>query len=434
MKIVIITALLAALCTPFAFAQQSGSSEWKPAPAIHDVPKSFSKESAVFVLDKRHIEYKSNEKETYVLRTVHRIIKVLDDKGIEGFNKMSVSTGPGREVGPIKARTILPGGKVINVTQDKIRLTKSDDGQEEYVFAMEGMEKNAEVEILYTERREFALFGTEVLQFGIPTMTADFTLITPSSLRFETKGYNGLAATKDTVIDESRIHQTVVRDIPSLEEEPYSNHEAHLMRVSYRLSFSERDNPDVRLFTWNDLAKRLYEQMYVFTDKERKVTEKYLKTLGVSAQDSDEEKIRKIEDGLKTNIHMSDEISDESYLNFDKIVDKKLTTENAYCRFFSSCLKSAGVNFEYGLTSNRFNFPLDDKFENWKLLEIPVIYFPSVKKYLAPTSIFHRMPFLPQGALSNKGVFCKTTTIGDLTSAISTIRMINPLPLETTSN
>jgi len=407
---------------------------WESTPKIHEVPKQFAGESAVFVLDRRHIQYKSEDKQVVVYRTVHRIVKVQDDKGLETFNKMSIAFAASRSIEKIQARTILPNGKVLEVGKDKITLTKTEDGLQAYVFAFEGIEKGAEVEYLFTEKRELAMFGTEQLQYSIPTMRADFTLVTPEHFHFDLKGYNGFPGAVDTVLDLKRFYNITALDIPSLEEEQYSLYDASLMKVDYRLSYVDNEDGKVRLNTWNDLAMQLYSNYYTYSDKEKRVVDKYLKSINVSSNDSEEQKIRKIEDALKTGINMIDAIPDESYLNFDNIVDKKLTSESGFIRFFVACLQMAGVQHEFGLTTNRYQAPLDEQFENWKLLEVYVIYIPGLKQYLAPSSIFHRMPFLPIGVVENKAVFCKLTTLGDMTTAVASIRKIPALSYENSNH
>src|SRR5690606_7466214 len=195
-------------------------------------------------------------------------------------------------------------------------------------------------------------------------------------VRFDTKGYNGFPTATDSLIDGKHFYYATAANIPALEEEQYSNWEAFRMNIDYRLSYIDKENTDVKLFTWDDLARSLYSDYYEFSDKDKKVIEKYLASIGVSGQDNEEQKIRKIEDAVKSNIAMSEAIADESYLKFDKIVEKKLTTESGFTAFFLACLQVAGVSHEYGLTSNRFEEPLDDKFENWNSLDISVVYFP----------------------------------------------------------
>lgn len=416
-----------------ASAQYTLPVTWEANPKLHKISKEFMNESAVFVLDRRHVQYKFEGDLTVVYRTIHRITKVLDNKGIESFNKMEIPIG-NNEIENIKARTILANGTVKEVHSDKIKRSKNEDGQESYIFAMEGVEKNAEVELLYTQKRNFSVFGGEQLQFSIPTVKAEFTLVIPDGIRFETKGYNGFPSAIDSIIDNKHFYYATASNIPALEDEQYSNREAMLMNIDYRMSYVDKDNPDVKLFTWNDLAKRLYNSYYEISDKDKKVIEKYLKSIGVSDHDNDEQKIRKIEDAMKSNINMSDDIADESYLKFDKIIDKKLTTESGFISLFLACLQVADINHEYGLTTNRFVGPLDEKFENWNSLDISIVYFPKLKKYLSVSGIFFRMPFIPAAAAGNKGVFLKITSLGGMTSAIATIRKIPFTPLEASNN
>jgi hypothetical protein len=416
-----------------ARAQYTLPVTWDANPKPHRIPKELLNESAVFVLDSRHIQYKHEGNSTAVYRTIHRIIKVLDDKGIESFNKMEIPIG-NNEIQNIQARTVLANGTVKEVSKDKIKRSKTEEGHESYVFAMEGVEKDAEVELMFTEKKDFAVFGSEQLQFGIPTAKAEFTLVIPDGVRFETKGYNGFPTAKDSIVGDNHFYYARANNIPALEEEQYSNRDAFLMNIDYRMSYVDKDNPDVKLFTWNDLAKRLYTNYYEITDKDKKVVEKYLKSIGVSDKDDEEQKIRKIEDAMKSNISMSDNIADESYLKFDKIVEKKLTTESGFTALFLACLQVAGIDHEYGLTTNRFVNPLDDKFEYWNSLDLSVVYFPKLKKYLTVTGIFYRMPFVPAAAAGNKGIFLKTTSLGGMTSAIASVRKIPFMPIEATNH
>lgn len=424
-------ALCCLICT--VNAQYSLPVKWEANPKLHRIPKEFIKESALFVLDGRYIEYKQEGDNTYVYRTMHRIIKVIDDKGIESFNTIEVLIGQ-NEIEGLQARTILADGSVKEVPKDRMKRSKNEQGQESYLFAMEGVEKNAEIELMYREKKAFSTFGGEQLQFSIPTVKAEFMLVIPDGVRFETKGYNGFPSATDSIIDGKHFYYATANNIPALEDEQYSNREAFLMNIAYRMSYIDKENADVRLFTWNDLAKRLYNNYYKITDKNKRVIEKYIKSIGVSDNDNDEQKIKKIEDAMKSNIIMSDDINDESYLEFEKVIDKKLTTESGFIALFLACLQVAGIEHEYGLTSNRFTEPLDEKFENWNSLDLPVVYFPKLKKYMSVTAIFYRMPFIPTAAAGNKGVFLKTATLGGMTSAVASIRKIPFMPLAASNN
>jgi hypothetical protein len=438
MKKIVLVGLLFVCPNLFqAVYAQAPEHKWQTNPTIHQIPEPFAKESAVFVLESEVEDYTREFGTTYVLNTVHRIIKVLDDKGIEAFNTMTI-TNNGIEVREIKARVILPSGKILDVPKDKILESKSENNLQQFVFALEGLEKNAEVEMQYTIKYNFSLFGTEYFQFAIPVMHAAFELKCPSFLVFETKGYNGFPAAKDSInadtsSDFNRIYRCAMDNIPALKEEESSNYYANIMRLEYRIAYLPESKPNQRQFTWNDLARNMFEATYNFTEKETKIVQKYLKSIGVDPAEDELSKIRKIEEHLKVDINIVKE-ADETSEKFDVIVAKKMTTEDGLKRFFAACFTVAGIQHELGITSNRYDHVLDEKFENWKPLDYYIFYFPQQKMYLAPAATVARAPFLPSPFLMNKAVFCKITTLGTIQTALANVRTINPMPREMTYN
>jgi len=94
---------------------------WPDNPALHKVPDAFKDASAVFLMDSRIIEYKIEDKNIYQYDKTYRLIKVLDDKGIESFNKVYIQLNKNGQVDDIKARVITSTGKIINVPAEKIK-------------------------------------------------------------------------------------------------------------------------------------------------------------------------------------------------------------------------------------------------------------------------------------------------------------------------
>ncbi|MBS1690285.1 MAG: DUF3857 domain-containing protein, partial [Bacteroidetes bacterium] len=170
-----------------ANAQSKKVFEWEPKPVLHKIPAAYSKESAVIIENDVNLEYRSELRDIYVYRSIHRIVKVMDETGIEAFNKFTIPMTNGKTIEFIKARTILPGGKVIEIGKDKVKEIKNEEGVPQYLFAMEGVEKNAEVELQYTEKKPLSLFGAELFQFSIPVMQANFSLSTTENMVFRVK-------------------------------------------------------------------------------------------------------------------------------------------------------------------------------------------------------------------------------------------------------
>jgi hypothetical protein len=69
-----------------------------------------------------------------------------------------------KEMLDIKARTINAEGKITLLNKDNI---KEINNVEEYgdfkIFAIEGVEKNSEIEVLYTVQKEFTMHGSETI-------------------------------------------------------------------------------------------------------------------------------------------------------------------------------------------------------------------------------------------------------------------------------
>jgi hypothetical protein len=408
--------------------------EWDTKPHLHKIPAAFSNESAIIIENDINIEYRSELNDVNVYRSIHRIVKVTDEKGIEAFNKMTIPMTNGKTLEFIKARTILPNGKIIEIGRDKVKEMKSENGVPEYLFAMEGVEKNAEIEIQYTEKKPLAFFGAETFQFSIPVMHAAFSMSTPEKMIFQVKGYNGFGSAQDTLIDGTRYYEVSRSSIPAIYDEPYADMQANQMRVEYKLNYMPNENPNVRMLTWKDLAKQMYKDYYTYSTKETRAVDKYLSQLEVNDNDDEITKIRKIEDGIKTNIVFNKDLEGDNAQLLDKVIENKTANEVGYARLFAACFTQAGVKHELGISTNRFEHPLDQDFENWNFLETYVFYFPARKQFLAPSYIYDRYPVVPASLITNKAIFIKITSIGNLTSAVPDVREVTPLSIKESEN
>jgi hypothetical protein len=407
---------------------------WKESPKIEPVPDSFKNESAVFLLEQRIIKYVPQEKgnDVNVYRTIHRVIKLQDDKGVEYFNKMTVSPSSGGSIVEVKGRTIKADGKVIDLKQDQIKTKANENGDVQYHLAFEGIEKGDEVEMYYVEQRPFGQFGSEIMQFGLPVVHANFKLEIPSFWLYDTKGYNGFPDAKDTVIEKRRIYSANQYNIDAIEEETYSDLTPNLQREEYKFSYTEESKS--KLNTWSDYAKRIYDNNYSFTEKELKAVDKFLTPLNLSSKPDEEAKIVAIEAAIKKDIVYDDALSGEDYRNLNTVLEKRTSSESGLVRLFVACFQTVGIKHQLGLTSNRFEFPLDEKFENWQRPDIFLFYFPGTKQYLVPVATTLRYPMIPAAIRENNAVFCKITTVGDLTSAIAVVKKIPQLDISQSSN
>lgn len=411
---------LALLFSTAVHAQPAHPLQLDPATPLFTLPDSLARASAVIVLDQRQIKYADEGKETVLYRTVHRRIRVLDDRGVASFNTVTLPTSADRKIIALEARTITPSGRVLSLSPDDIKTQRSEKGAEQTLFALHGVEPGAEVEYLYTERRETSVFGQENYGLGIPVMEARFMLIAPERLEFLTKGYAGFSAATDSVREGLHYITAICRALPALEEEPYSNPGAHTARIGYKVESIDGTKGEVkRPFSWQALVQGLYPTYYTYSDRERSAVRRYVEDLRIGDGASKVEKIRAIEDDLKKAIAMSEDLEDtDDTRDLATILKKKVTTEKGLARLMVAALTTSGVSVELGLTTNRTDGLFDADFANWLTADEYVLYFPAQNAFLAPASINYRYPFVPYIFSGQQGVFCKPSSPSEAKAVI----------------
>ncbi|MBC7948951.1 MAG: DUF3857 domain-containing protein [Chitinophagaceae bacterium] len=416
--------LITWLSTVFlANAQDFTRETWVEKPVLHQIDKKLNEESAVVLLDKRRVEYSDGKEDLVMYKTLHKIVHINDDKGIESFNRVYLPVSTTEDIIDIRARTILPNGKIIEVSKENIKDLKEDD-QVYKIFAMEGLEKGCEVEFYYTYKRNTGFFGREVFQGPFPLLEARLELVSPERLVFEMRPFNSIAKPSDVITNEKRWITVTEKDIPGAENEKYSAFEANLRRVEYKLAYNKSRTIE-RLLTWDELAKRVYQNYSTYSDKENKKVNDLVGDMKVKNLASETDKIVAVENYIKVNMATRDDIDDAD--NLEKVIKTKLASHLGIVRLYGAIFKNLGIAHEFVLAGSRDKYSVEKNFENWNNCENPVIYFPTVKKYLAPTLSEYRFPWIEPNWGNTNALFCKTTTIGNFTTAIGEIRQI---PLE----
>ena len=411
--------------------------DWDPTPKMHAVPPEYYNEHAIILLESDKLDYKYEGSGITKYNTIHRIIKVLDRYGIESFNTIQVPYRDGESrVDSIKARTILPDGTVHDVKYEMLYV-----GGGSFLFNLDGMEKNAEVEIVIKYKEMSSYFGSVRYQYKIPVLNAYFEMNYPKEMTFNTKGYHGFPSGVETVVGGHKQVKIFEENIPALQSQPMSYYDLYAMRIEYGLDHvtSRGGYEKGEDYTVDFFAHHLYKEYYNLKDADKKAAARFLNTIGIRGGETESEKIKKIEDGIKTNIVFYWELSGKDAENLDTIISKKSASQEGIIKLFSACLKTAGVKHEIGATSDRTEHLMDPKFTNWEPLDKILFYFPNTGNYLDPTEKFYRYPEIPSNLINNKGVFCKTNpetgfTIGrEETEAEATVRMINALPASYTT-
>ncbi|HEX3933828.1 MAG TPA: DUF3857 domain-containing protein, partial [Puia sp.] len=319
---------------------------WNPQPSLHPIDAQYAKESAVVLMDERRMEYVDEPKnEVGLYRTLHRIVRLNDDNGIESFNKIYLGVTDNSDIVDIRARTILPSGRIIEVDKRNIKDLKEEDGNMYKIFAMEGLEKGCEVEYYYTFRRSAVFFGREQVQGGFPVLDARVEILAPERLGFQIKGYNCAPEVVDTLLNGKRRFSTELKNIRGVEKEKYAAYEANLERVEYKLSYNSAvSNGNVRLFTWNELAKRIYNLYSTYSEGELKKTDELIRRNGWDKLATEPEKIVAVENVLKKKFATREDISSDDAENIEWIIKNSIASNRGIIRLYGAIYKKLGID------------------------------------------------------------------------------------------
>jgi hypothetical protein len=404
---------------------------WDEKPSLHTVEKPFDSSSAAGILDERRIEY-LNDKDNnmFIDEYDHFIVKLMNDDGIENYNKVYIAMYANSEIVNIKARSISPDGRVIPVDNNNIKEIE-EDNQKYKLFAFDGLEKGSEIEYAYTVKRNLTLFGSETFQRrNMPYLHAKFMLITPSYLKFDAKGYNGFNVSKDSVIDKQRIITGYSNNINEIDDEKYGETDPYLQRADYKISYNLDKNPNVRLYTWKEYAQKTYDYYTTRTSKEDKALDGFLSKIKLPQNASDAEKILAIEDYVKTNINIDKDLISEGADNIEIIVKKKASNEDGAVKLFTGIFDKLSINYQIVFPGTRTGYTIDEDLENWNRANNALIYFPGTGKYISPSTAELRYPFIPFEFAATRGLFLKGTVIGNFKTAIGSFGNIPIEPFE----
>lgn len=432
MKKQTLSLLLALAAGQYIYAQAPAQAtaivteKWADKPALHTIEAKYAKEPAVILADTRRVQYVDEPKnEMAEYYTLHKLVHINDDRGIEQFNKIYLGVGENADLTDVKARTVLPGGKVVELNKNNIKDIKEKDGNTYKIFAMEGLEKGCEVEFTYTFKKDVAFMGREVVQTEIPSLNTTFEVIAPERLRFEMKAYNFNGEATDTVLNSKRISTFVVKDSPGAEDEKYADYSANLRRIEFKLAYNDQVRKGERLFTWNELARRVYSAYTDYTDKENAALADMVKENGWDKLPDETSKIIAVEDYIKKKFGYNEDMDDEEPNKLQTILKNKISGTRGMMRLYTAIFQNLGINYQYVLAADKTKLLIDRRFENWNNCDYSLFYFPAENKFIAPTRPDFRYPWVMPSWAGANGLFFRRTTLGTVSTAMGDVRPVN---------
>ncbi len=402
---------------------------WSAKATIHSVDAKYNKESALVIQDLRRIEYIDNAKgEVEKYYTLHRIVHVNDDRAVERYNKVYISVVDNADIVDVKARTILTNGKITELNQSDIKDYKEKDGSNYKIFAMDAVEKGCEIEYAYTIRRPSSFMGRENMQSDVPQLITSFEIIAPDRLRFELKPFNFEWKSTDSVKDAKRSIKCIQQETPGVDDEKYAFYEASIKYLEFKLAYNDVVRKGERLYSWNDLARRIYGMYTNFTPKDFPLVVSMIKENGWDKLPDETKKLIAVENYVKSKFGFQEDLDDEAGNTIPTVIKNKFGGQTGLMLLYSAIFQNLGIKYQYVLAGDRSSVTIDRTFENWNNCDYSLFFFPAQNKFMAPTRPDYRYPWIPPSWGNANGVFFRTTSLGSVTTALADVRPIELMP------
>lgn len=393
--------ILLCLCSTQAFSQYYKNYDWEKNPKLHQLSEKEANESSIAIVEKYIIEYYEPEVGGLIQKfeTNHTITRVHDEKGIKMHNRVYIPMYNVKNIVDIKARTISPDGKVTLLNKDNIKEVKNVEEYGDFkIFAIEGAEKDSEIEVLYTLEQQYSAFGRETLQKDYPVKMLEYNFIT-GDLEGRIKPYNTTGKFEKNNYNDRAGLKLVLNDIVPMIEEEYATSDANKTALAYQC-FGQKGVTDELL--WNNVVSNISEGMFPTTPNAeiKNIVSEILK----DQKEDDFTKAYIIDDYIKKNFTVI-ENNNAQLSNVDYILKNKSASDLGIIKIYGHFLTAAEVEYLPMITANIYQQKLDPEFFNPSSLREFLIYVPKTGNYIAPDRVDYRLSEIPFYILGNYGMF-----------------------------
>ena len=385
------------------YSQYYNSYDWDMKPQLHEITSEEEKEHSIGILKKSIVEYTYSEfsSDLKLFETFHTITRVNDEKGISKHNRVYIPMYEVIDVIDIKARTINSKGEITLLDKSNI---KEINNVEEYgdfkIFAIEGVENNSEIEVLYTVKKEADYFGSETLQSDFKIKNAQFLFIT-GDLKSEIKVYRTDSEFESVLTDGKASKLLDIKNIPAMIEEEYATPNANKIAVVYHC-FPKGQNLSHDMF-WSNVVNNVGTK--IFPETIHSKAQEDIETLIAGNTDlTNYQKIAMVDNFVKTNFTIVKN-NNEELSDIDYILKNRSASDFGILKIYAQYFEILGIKYEVVVTANRFVYKFDPDFFIPNMLQDFLIYLPKEEKYVAPARIEYRLGEAPFNILGNYGLF-----------------------------
>ncbi|MCG8700389.1 MAG: DUF3857 domain-containing protein, partial [Bacteroidales bacterium] len=329
-----------------------------------------------------------------------------------------------------KIRVINPDKKVIELDESKI-LTAVDENTNHHFkyFALEGLEPGSIIDYYYVVQKRPDYTGSRrFFQDEYKIKKFEFDLYCSDHLKFEFKTYNDSTKVSFDSIDNEKVRYSYhIESINPLKEEEQALYTVLLkqfvFKLSKNLSSGANDFSSFKLVSDN-----LHSRYFAKADKKgMKSLDKFLKDVKISDEMAADEKIRTIENHVKSNINIV-ENPDPQFDAIASIIKLKSASEMGITRLLMLSFMHFNIDVQLVFTCDRTSRIFDKEFESYHVLTDILLYFPETDKYTAPDKFEYRYGVIPEEFTNTNGLFIEEKVVNGYKRGEGKVRFIEPLP------
>ncbi len=402
---------------------------WSTFPATKEIDSVKAVNGSVITLERRITDVYANKENIFEeISIFHRKIRVVTHEAVNDYNKIYVPVSNVIEILDIRARFISPDGKITELPKESIHQVENLENKGDFkAFAIEGAETGGEIEYYYKLRKKYSPYGTQVMQGEQPRTNVQVIFVYPSKIEYFVKNYNGFPAFSsrtDTLTGKTFLEADVAV-IPSLMKEKYADYKANLMRYEFTLAYNNY-NSLLRTYSFSKISSNLYGNVYELTKDEKAAVKSTLKKLKLSGLD-DRQKARKIEDWVKSEIAVSEELT--RMPDIVETIKLRQTTKSGALRIMVALMNEAGLNFEVVATCDKSERSFDPDFNGFNFLDDYLIYFPDMDLFIQPDNLMYRLGINPSLYQGSYGLFLRPLSYGEKQKTLA--YEVRRLPMDT---
>ncbi|MEP6734023.1 MAG: DUF3857 domain-containing protein [Chryseolinea sp.] len=379
--------------------------EWEKERARYKLSVSDDSLSELILKQHTQYDYVLENNQFIMYSTLHRIVYVNNSEAIQKHNRIVISMNNTLELLDVRARAITREGRSFFFDKSNLKELKDEESGDAFkIFAIEGIEIGSEVEYFFTRKMSASIFDRVFMQFDVPVKQNSLIVTCPKHLKFDFRSYFEYPPMKEELRDDVNIYSASMQNVPALKTETLSYYSANRKRIEFKLAYNLARS-ESRLYTWDEAARTFYKILTTNSKDDQKALDKFVKSLRDDAKKSNEDRIKHVENKIKTLVQVNKESSGDAVTQLAPILKFKVASHQGMTSLFLNVFQKLNINCQPVITCSRESIKFDGSFDSWAFLDDYLLYFPDTRKFLEPYVFELRYPLVQADFTAQQGLF-----------------------------